>query len=62
MSQRGMPYPMMSCPVFKLGSWPGDTMAQGLAGHFSVGGEQLHCALFVLYILLLLLLTLLVLV
>jgi len=34
------------------GSWPvGVAAAQGLAGHWSVGGEQLHCASLVLCIL-----------
>ena len=36
----------MSCPVYKVGGigWEGWITAQGLAGHRSVSGEQLHCA------------------
>ena len=61
--QRGIPYHVMSCPVYKLGG-----VGQGvqiaaweLTGHRSVGGELLHSASLVLYIPIFLLLLLLLL-
>ena len=59
--QRDIPYHVMSCPVYKLGGvgQEGWITAQGLAEHWSAGGEQLHCAPLVLYIPILLLLLLL---
>lgn len=46
MSQRGMTDHMTFCPVYKLG----DTTAWRLAGHWSVGDEQLYCASLAWYI------------
>lgn len=43
-------YHRMSCVKIRGGNWPG-AAPQELAGHWSVDGEQLHCALIVLYIL-----------
>ena len=56
--QRAIPYLMTACSVYELGGVGRGAAiaAQGLAGHQSVGGEQLHCALLILYILLSLLL------
>ena len=58
--QRDIPYHVTSCSVYKLGgvSWEMVTAARELAGHWSVGGEQLRCASLILYILLSLLLLL----
>ena len=46
--QRGIPYHVMSCPVYKLGGVGAEGIAaQGLTGCRSAGGEQLHCASFI---------------
>ena len=49
--QKGIPYHVMSCPVYKLGGVGlGEIAAQELTGHQSANSEQLLCASLVLYI------------